>query len=174
MTVGYMNYKNVGGLFQPGVRRKAKDTAYGEIKVMGENIPSYLLEHPAINALQVGATIHHVMDEKVRQSDEGGQDVGTALMVSVLGLGEEIPLARGMENMSKLLGGSLAQKKYAAGETVKNALIPGISQEAAQKLDEDSSGRPIRRKESTIMQHIQSGVPIWREGLKRDIDHTLR
>lgn len=174
LTLGYMNYKSVGGLFQPGVRRTTKETPYGAINVMGENVPSYLLEHPALNALQVGATVHHVQDEKMRQSDREGQDFGTAIMFSILGLGEEIPLARGMENMTKMLGGSVSQKKAAIGDTIKNAVVPGIVQEAANKTDEDSRGNTIKRKQSTIMEHVQSGIPLWRENLKRDIDHSER
>jgi len=174
MALGYMNYKNVGGLFQPGVRRIKKETPYGAINVMGENVPSYLLEHPALNALQVGATIHHVLDEKTKKSDLGGQDLGTAIMVSILGLGEEIPMARGMENMTKILGGNLGTKKAAIGDTIKNAVVPGAAQEAANKLDEDSRGHTIKRKQNTIMEHVQSGVPLWRENLKRNIDHSER
>lgn len=173
LLLGYFNPKEVGGYYQPGEKRKPTDAQVGGFRIYGENIPTWLLHNPLLEAVQIGATIRRVADAKLHKKDHGPQGTGSGLMAAGLGLTEEIPFAREAVEMAKIMDPN--QRGYALGQLAKGVVVPAAVSFAAEKTDTDSKGKPIPRKASGIVQGIESGIPGLRENLpKRNINTSLR
>lgn len=171
LLLGYFNPKKVGGYYQPGEKRKASDVPVGQIRVFGENVPSFLLHNPLLETAQLGATVRRVADAKLKGQSQG---TGTGLWAGLMGLVEQIPFAREAVESGKIIGGG-PEGRYAAGEEAKSVVVPALVQAVATATDKDRHGNPVKRKPSTVAEHIESGIPGLREKLpKRDINTSLR
>jgi Serine/Threonine/Tyrosine Kinase found in polyvalent proteins len=157
LAVGYFNAQNIGGYYQSGQKRSDKDVGYGSVKISGVNVPSYLLHNPLIEALQIGATVRRVADSKFLKKDKDTQGVAAGTLAAALGLVEEVPFVRQQVETAKML--DTRQGPYARGEFVKSLVVPAAVDFTARKLDTDKNGNTIQRKPSTVLQHIETGIP---------------
>lgn len=160
LALGYFLKDSIGGYYQPGERREKDDVSFGAIKIGGWEIPPYLLHNPLVMTLQLGATIGRIAEKKVK-GEEKGPVVATAR--ALLGLVEEVPFAREFTDLHKLAG---ANPGNAAGDQVRGLLVPQIAQFAARHIDRDAQGELVKRKQTGFVEHVQSGVPGWRQQLE--------
>lgn len=164
LLLGYFAADKVGGFYQPGERRSAEDTRPGNVKVFDTTIPTFLLHHPAIEALQLGATIKRVQDTKVRKRDQDTQGAAAATWAAALGLIEEEPFARGMVEYAKFFG-TPAERQAETGQVVKDLVVPQGVQAIANATDKDAQGNPIKRNPSSVGEAVESGIPGLRQTL---------
>ena len=179
MLLGYFTAKDspvkFGGFYQPGEKRKKSDVPAGSVRVFGEDVPSFLLDHPVFQTFQIGATALRVANSKIRKGDRDAEGWMTGLGAASLGLIDETPFGREDVEAGQVIGGDPAERQYRWGEFVKGLVVPEASQFAAKETDKDKKGQPIQRKETTVMEHVESGIPVLRETLpKRKIDHSER
>lgn len=171
MLLGYLNADKVGGYYQPGQKREKDDVKFGGVRVFDHDIPSYLVHNPLLETLQIGATIRRVADSKLRKKDEDTQGLTPGIVAAGLGLADETPFVREMLNVSKLRepggGGKFA------GELAKSITVPAAVQWAAQQMDKED-GDPVKRQATSILEHIQSGIPGLREQLPEKIEKKKR
>lgn len=173
LLLGYFGYENIGGQYQRGEQRPANEPQAGEVQIGDVGVPSYLLHHPILEAVQLGATIHRVQDSKLRKRDQETQGLPEGVWAGALGLMEEVPFAQAMVQNAQFF--DPRETQYATGEFLKSMLVPGGAQYVARTMDKDAKGNPIQRKVETIPEHIQSGIPGLREELpKRNPRTTLR
>jgi hypothetical protein len=161
LILGYANADQVGGYYT-GEKPKLTDAKFGTIKLFGVNIPSFLLHSPLLEALQIGATMRHVLDKKVRGAE---QSVGSAVWMAALGLAEETPFGRSASTVAQLLDPRETAK--AGGQIAKSTLVPQLVSSVAEGLDRDAKG-VIPRKTEGPLTAIQSGIPGLREDLPVD------
>jgi len=161
LVLGHLNADQVGGYYT-GEKPKRTDAKFGTIKILGANIPSFLLHSPLLEALQIGATIRHVMDKKIRGAD---QSLGSAVWMSALGLAEETPFGRGASTVARLLDPRETAK--AGGEIAKSTLVPQLVSQTAEALDRDEKGVVPRKAEGPVTA-IKSGIPGLRQTLPVD------
>ena len=155
LALGYFNPDIIGGYYQPGEKRKAKDVKAGEIRVDGHDIPSYLLHNPLLETLQVGATIRRVSDSKFKKSDREKEGLGYGVLAGAIGVTEQTPIIRETEDIGRLLNPRTRQSF--AGQHVASYLVPQALSQIATATDT----KP--RKPRTIGEHIKSQIPGLRE-----------
>jgi hypothetical protein len=157
---GYLNSDKIGGYYQPG-KRDSKDVKFGSVRIGNIDIPSYLIHNPALETLQIGATIRRVQDSYLRKRDTEKQGIGAGITAGALGLTGEVPFVREMGEVTKAFN---PQERGAFfGEMGKSLLVPEAVQWAAQYQDKNTQGDVTKRQPDTIMQHIETGIPWLRE-----------
>lgn len=155
LLLGYLAHQYIGGYYQKGENKP--DLAHGSIKVFNHEVPSYLLHNPAMEMLQLGATIRKVSDTKAKGIPAG-------VMAGLLGLVEQIPFIREQTEINKLLGSDKERTQF-FGELAKSRLEPALIQKIAEFFDKDKSGNKIQRSPENIQQYLESGIP----GLRQNV-----
>jgi hypothetical protein len=158
MLIGFFNPELIpmGGYFQRGQKREKDSVPYGAARLYGVDVPRSMIEHPAIEASQIGATVRNVSDSKMRKNgDEQGITAG--LMAGALGLVEEAPFMREMIGVSKSFDPHTRTEFL--GEMAKGILIPQLLQQLASFMDKDPEGNPVVRHPTTFVEHLKTGIP---------------
>ncbi len=173
LLVGYFNADSIGGYYQTGKKKDKKDVPYGSIRIEGVDVPSYLLHNPLTETLQLGATIRRVAESKLHKKDAEQQGIGSGTWAAALGLIEEVPFVRQQVETAKMLDSQ--EGPYARGEFVKSLTVPAAVDFAARKMDTNAQGETIQRKPETVLQHIETGIPVLRETVPaRDAKGVIR
>lgn len=171
LALGYFNPQTFGGFYQPGQKRKEDDAEAMGLKLFGEKVPAWLVEAPIFQAMQIGATVRRVKDEKVKGEEKG---IGEGLWAGASGLVQDIPLASQPVRIAQLFG-KQSERQYYLGELAKSTVDPAILTYLAKVTDPADQGNPIRKmlapenkrkSPKTIMEHIKSGLPFLREELE--------
>lgn len=163
LLLGYLNPNTIGGYYQYGEKRKPGEVKAATIRVYGHDIPSFLLHNPLLETLQIGATIRRVADSKLRKRDAGTQGVPAGIVAGAMGLTEEVPFVREMMEVSKAFNPH--ERGAFFGELAKSFVVPQLAQWMATHQDRDVNGNPIQRKPQTIVQHIETGIPVLRKNV---------
>ena len=166
MLLGFFNPNVVGGYYQQGEKRKKTDVKPGQVRAFGHDIPSYLLHNPLLETLQLGATIRRVADSKLRKRDTENQGIGAGVMAGALGLSEEVPFVREMDEVRKAFNPH--ERGAFFGELGRSALVPQAVQWVAQHTDKDAQGNLIARKPATAMERVKVGIPGLRQQVKKN------
>ena len=169
LMIGYLNPTAFGGYYQKDEKRKPGDVKPGDLKLFGHTIPAWMLEAPIFQAMQVGATVRRLKDERVKGQEKG---LSEGIWGGALGLMSHEPL---IDEPSRL-GGMMASAKdrqYFMGELAKSTLVPAASDYAA-KVADPADKRPLvnkmiepenDRKPETIKEHVESAIPGLRENV---------
>jgi hypothetical protein len=174
MAIGAAFPQYFGGYYQPGEKRDDADVKWGNMRIFGVNVPSFLVHNPLLETMQIGATFRRVMDSKFHKSDIHSQGIIAGLTASVLGVGEEIPFVREIGELAKLLDPN--ERSQFLGNFAKSRLIPRILQESAEWTDRTKgpfSGDMIKRRPDGLVQNIASGIPYLREKMVPTAYKTL-
>jgi len=158
IAIGYFNRHNLGGFYQQGEKRNKNDVQPGDARVAGEDIGKSLIHAPVVEAMQLGATVGRIQDEKVKGVNNSTAD---SIGLATLGLVEELPFVRTPIEMGKLFDKN--QRPYTEGNLVKGLVVPALVSQTAQALDTNDKGEPIKRNPKTIPEHIKTGIPGLRE-----------
>ena len=159
LLLGYFNADNVGGYYQPGEKRKPSDVKAGNLRIFGIQIPSWLMHNPLLETLQVGATVRRVADSKLRKKDPRAQGMAAGIGAAALGMVEQVPFVRSMADFEKL-SNPYTRGEF-SGEYIKGIVVPSALQQTAQWTDPIDPR--LRRKPTTLPQHIATGIPGLRQ-----------
>lgn len=162
LLIGYFGHKNFGGFYQQGEHRDKKDVAPGAARIGDTNIGRSLIHSSLVETMQLGATIGRYQEQKVKGVKN---DLLDSVGLATLGLAEELPFVRTPIELGKLFDKN--ERQYVKGELVKGLVVPQAVSQAAQFLDTDAKGNPIRRNPKTVMEHVETGVPGIRETVRR-------
>jgi hypothetical protein len=152
---GYFNADKFAGFWQ-GQSKKADKIARGgmqpgQAKFGVMTIPDWLIMHsPAGLMMQFGATVKKYQDTH--------KSFTTSAMAGASEILHEVPFINEMSRIDNLLKSNW-EGESARGNLVKGSVVPQGVQNVADWLD------PYKRKATTPMEHIQSGIPVWRERL---------
>jgi hypothetical protein len=161
LLLGYLNAENIGGYYQPGQKRAKEDVKFGQIRMFGLNIPTYLIHNPLLEQLQIGATIRRVADSKLRKKDQETQGIPAGIMAGALGVTEEVPFVREtIGELPKLFDPH--RRADFVGELTKSLAVPQVVEWTARQMDK-RDGEVVKRKAETILQHIETGIPGLRQ-----------
>ena len=167
MALGYMNPQAVGGFYQPG-KRDPKDVKAGGVRIMGQNIPAWLMHAPGFLAMQVGATVRRVSDQYLAGGGQKGLMAGTK--AGLLGLLDEVPFVDAISRLDKLKDAG-ARGDKAADDLVRNTVVPLGVQNAATYFDKHTpDGDPVKRNPTTLLENVESGIP----GLRQNVPYDTR
>ena len=158
LLVGFFSPNAVGGYYRPNQKRDPKAVQFGDIRLFGHEIPSYLLHNPLLETIQFGATIRQVADSKLRKRDTDPQGIPAATVAAMFGLLDEVPFVRESSELNKLR--DPYQRAGFAGEFAKSVAVPAALQKVAQWTDPAEKRRP-----TTLWQHIETGIP----GLRQNV-----
>lgn len=169
-TVGFLNPDNVGGYYQRGEKRGLDEAQAGGLRLFGYNVPQLLVHNPAMEMLQLGATVR-----RVSQAMKHGEPQGLAAGAQAAGVGlaEEVPFIGEAVKMARATESKSATTKYAGG-MVESLIVPPDVQRIA-KIQDDTTARslgakylepkPAKRQASSILDVVQSGIPGLRQKL---------
>jgi len=163
LVLGYLEADNIGGYYQSGTKQKKDAAKYGGLKIFGHDIPRFLVHNPLLEMLQLGATVRKVADSRLHKSDAEPQGIGQGVMAGLLGLVEEVPFVRSMVELAKAF--DTRERGRFIGQNVKEAVVPRILQDAAEKMDQDAAGETVKRKPKSVTEYIETGIP----GLRQNV-----
>jgi hypothetical protein len=152
------------GFFNPGIfggfysgRRDDRDVQAGGIKTPLGTIPFWLLHNPLLEVLQMGATVRRAMNSTTRGEHP---DFATAAASGILGIGEELPMAReAMDIGKKMFNLSPRVRGQYFGELAKSLAVPQLFQWLAGRADTNQQGEVVKRQPQGVLQHVATGIP---------------
>lgn len=164
LAIGYYMADYIGGYYQYGEKRKGTDLKPGDLEIYGIKIPHFLLHTPAIEILQMGATIRRVQDRYAGQLKGDGTVAG--IVAGAKGIGERIPFLEQPSRMGKALTNVDTASKFTA-ELGRSLVVPPDVSNIATLMDKEN-GEPILRKPETAVDVFKMGIPGLREQVPRN------
>lgn len=155
LAMGYYGAHQVGGYYQPGDKQDKNAPEPGGMKLFGVNIPKYLVHNPALEMLQMGATVRHIVESKKK----GEGTVGAGTYAAAKGLVGEVPFFDAPSRIAEGLKDAGSASKF-AGENVRDAVLPPDLQRYAKQTDPE---KVFKRKPGGFLDAIKTGVPGLRE-----------
>ena len=168
MLLGFFNPQTFGGYYQPGEKRKKTDVKPGAMKVLGANVPAYLLDSPLMQVGQIGATIRRVADSKLRKHDTATQGTGAGIRAGALGLAEQVPFIGNIVEDVKLF--SPQERDRFLAELAKNIIVPRGVSWVAEQTDKNAQGQKVNRRPVTMTKGVEAGIP----GLRKNVPVNRR
>lgn len=183
VLLGFFQYKNVGGFYQEGERRKATDAQAGEIKAGKVTVPKLLLEDTGVQAMMAGATMQRTLDSVYRLNDPQKKGIPAALLAVAAGLTEETPFVRDASLLGKFL--DPRQREHAVAADIASHIVPGFVQEMAAEEDKKHPYNPFDKANSRVItapdfihvlgQNLKKETPGLRQTLPaRNVNTSLR
>ena len=156
LTIGYALRNSITGYYKPSTKRMAGEPGMGTVTVGGVNIPSWLLENPALETLQLGATMGHVWDHYQVKGESGGLIAGAAF--GARGAAARLPF---LEEPGRVMEQTQTPEQTGvwAGQLAGSILEPLGAQQIAQWTDPEGTAR----KAKTFTESVEMGVPGLRE-----------
>lgn len=182
MALGWLAYGLIGGMFQQGEKRKKEDVPVGKIRIRIFGIqfdaPKYLAHNPALEAVQLAATLHRLYDrlhEKSESKWEAGSEAATETAKSMV---EEVPFIGEPMRMAKQSESPSFVGRW-FGENAKEMIVPPDVERAAKAFDPAEPGGFIeglkrfsgfkqpefKRKTEGVKETIEAAIP----GLRKNV-----
>ena len=129
----------------------------GTVTVGGVNIPSWLLENPALETLQLGATMGHVWDHYHMKGEDNGFVAGA--LYGGRAVATRLPF---LEEPGRVMEQTRTPESTGvwSGELAASLLVPLGGQQIAQWTDPDKTGK---RKPQTATEAVKMAIPGLRE-----------
>ena len=143
IAIGYFNASSIGGYYQRGEKREEDDVKAANLRVLGVDMPKWMIHTPLLEALQVGSTLRRVQDSYENKGKEEG--VAASGLAVTKGLVEEVPFARSPEEALRALGSTKQAKEYVRnlGESMINPqLTKEMGLEILPKEEKEEEGTP--------------------------------
>jgi hypothetical protein len=158
LGIGLMNPDVIGGYYSG--KRREDELPVGAIGTAQANIPTWLLHNPALEVLQLGATIRRALDSTRKNPRTGLRehpDHVTAFARGMSGLIPEIPFVQETLQTARMFEERSQGRMF--GELAKSMVVPQLFQWVAGAADTDEQGNPIRRRPQGLLEHIETGIP---------------
>jgi hypothetical protein len=143
IALGYFLSGSIGGFYQRGDKRDENDVQAGGLRVLGVDMPKWMIHTPLLEMLQIGATLKRVQDDYENKEKEG---TAASVLAATKGVVEEVPFARSPEEALKALSSPDNFKKYFRdlGESMINPQLTkeiGLEVLPKENKDEESYGK---------------------------------
>lgn len=162
LLTGFFAADSIGGYYQPN-DKSGNHPKFGTLQIAGVNIPTYLIHNPLLETLQIGATIRHVADAKLRKRDQDSQGVGSGIMAAGLGLVEEVPFVNEPVEFTRMF--NPYERTQFENQFARDLIVPLGVKWVAEHFDKDADGNYIARDPQTFWQSIESAIP----GLRQNV-----
>jgi hypothetical protein len=143
IALGYFLSGSIGGFYQRGDKREEDDVQAGGLRVLGVDMPKWMIHTPLLEMLQIGATLKRVQDDYENKEKEG---TAASVLAATKGVVEEVPFARSPEEALKALSSPDNFKKYFRdlGESMINPQLTkemGLEVLPKENKEEESYGK---------------------------------
>jgi len=169
--LGWYGYQDIGGLYDP--KREEGDVRTGGIRMFGIELPAVItMHHPALIALQVGATMRRIYEKSKAKGEK--PSFGMAALESGAKLVEEVPFFNAPKDFAESMQGGKKLQRLAAKQTLGSVLpvdIPASARALDSQGDEGAihayiySSRANPREINSIWDAYKEEIPWWRETL---------
>jgi len=160
MLMGFFNPSMFGGYFNRDEKKKPGEVKYGGVRIGGQDVPKGLMHAPAFEVLQMGATIRHVADLRLKHTTDK-RGIPSGALAGMMGLISEVPFINESLKTSDLESAE-GREKY-LGDLAKSQIEPAALQQIAQWQDVDKTGAPVKREPRTFTEDLKTGIPGLRE-----------
>ena len=157
ILLGFCNPALVGGYRQENDKRKPGDVGPEDVMVGGTTVSHTLLHTPALNALQLGATMARVRQDTVKEHGRAtGETKGltTGAMAGALGLLKEVPF------LNDTTGTFRGDHE---GDYQRHRLVQSLVPLFIQQIAEDTD--PMKRSIKSYGDAVKAAIPGVRETL---------
>jgi hypothetical protein len=177
LALGYALAENIGGYYEQGERRKAKDVKAGGLRIFGHDVPRWALHTPALEVLQVGATLrrtqnHYAEMAKKHPEKERGNATIAGMYAGAKGMAEEVPFLEQPVRIGQAMRTSETAAVW-ADQLLESLIIPPDMRKISKAMDK-SGDVQIPREQKNLKQIIQGSIPGQRKKLPLDMKKVKR
>lgn len=163
-----------GGYYQEGDNKDKDKPKAGTLRVFGFDVPRWMTHIPALEPLQVAATVRNVYKRVAKQGGSKSEAILGGATAAGVGMLKEVPFIdqplRLMESVKNWQG-----TKRMLGTQVRSMVVPPDVQKVAAAMDQPSGniiqrlrGEATARKPEGFIDEIKMGVPGWRKSVPVD------
>lgn len=162
-ALGYFGSASVGGYYTG--KREEDEVEEGGLRMFGVDIPKWMVHNPALEMLQLGATVKKVHDKYEKAGKDNAAEAGA--LAGFGGLAGQLPFIDNPKRIVEAWKTPKAADKY-ADEFIRSITIPQLIQEAAKLNDKDEKGNVIKRKPDNLLEMEETAIP----GLRQKVHTT--
>jgi len=180
LAIGYFAYEAIGGYYQRGEKRKAGEVKEGELRLGKFDVPKFALHTPALEILQLGATIHRVQDQYAasdekneKKIDEGkkeakGSGTGAGIFAGAKGIAEQVPFFEQPVRMAESTRSEASARTW-ANQFAESLLMPPDIRRISKYMDRAGDQQIPREQKEFWSQVMRGDIPGQRKNLPVDI-----
>ncbi len=180
LAIGYFAYEAIGGYYQRGEKRKAGEVKEGELRLGKFDVPKFALHTPALEILQLGATIHRVQDQYAasdekneKKIDEGkkeakGSGTGAGIFAGAKGIAEQVPFFEQPVRMAEATRSEASARTW-ANQFAESLLMPPDIRRISKYMDRAGDQQIPREQKEFWSQVMRGDIPGQRKNLPVDI-----
>ena len=170
--LGYYFSDEIGGFWEPGEKRKTTDVKAGGMRVYGVNIPRWALHTPALEMLQIGATVartekHFVEKAEKHPEKEQGSPYKESALATVRGVVEAVPFFEQPLRVAGSIRSTDNLSKW-SNEMVESLLVPPDLRKVSKGMDQ-AGDMQIPRKADTLTELLRADIPGQRAKMELDM-----
>ena len=173
LLLGFLGYEAIGGYYQAGEKRKAKDVRAGGLRIGGVNVPHLMLHTPLLEVLQLGSTIRRTIESyaeynrKHAPEDQKSNPLFAAGVATTIGALKQVPFFETPMRLGQETR-SAETFRHWLNQMGSSLVVPPDVRRLARY--QDTAGEDvIPRDEKTLTGTIKSNIPWLRQGEKIDI-----
>ncbi len=170
LVLGYLAADSIGGYYQQGERRKQDDVKAGGLRVFGVDMPRWALHTPALEVLQIGATLRRVEDHYAEKGKEHGTAAG--VFAGAKGVIEEVPFFEQPVRMGEAMRTAESAGQW-GGQFAESLLVPPDLRRIS-KMTDMAGDEQIPREQRNLWQILQADIPGQRGKLPLDMAKVKR
>lgn len=168
LLAGYFGYKSIGGFYHDQDKRDASDVKAGRYRIGGVDLPRSAGHSTGAMLLNIGATVHRVQDERIKNSDPATKGFAVGVGRAAAGLAEQLPFVPAMTGAADAIGTQHGFEKYISG-LISSSTTPGVVSHAARVIDTPGTfpknilDEPTARKPTSVGENLKMGIPGLRQ-----------
>lgn len=168
LLAGYFGYKSIGGFYHDQDKRDPSDVKAGSYRIGGVDLPRSAGHSTAAMLLNIGATVHRVQDERIKNSDPATKGFAVGVGRAAAGLAEQLPFVPAMTGAADAIGTQHGFEKYISG-LISSSTTPGVVSHAARVIDTPGTfpknilDEPTARKPTSVGENLKMGIPGLRQ-----------
>jgi len=166
-TYGFFKYKELGGFYERGEKRKKGELKPGEVKVGGVTIPSLAAKDVAFEVMQAGAQLNRTLHQTYGLKSGEKKTIPDGILAAAMGVADIVPFITDSSVIAKLQDPN--QRGRVLASQLADYVEPGLVQEVAKQFDkptpfdpfEDSVQRKGKAKSfgKTFIEELQLRTP---------------
>jgi hypothetical protein len=153
-TVGYANYKQFGGMYRAGQKKKEDRGKLkpGDVQVFDITIPGSMIHSKDMGAMNIGATVAQIQSEPLKRHQQDQTGIVEAIAIASVSMAEENPLYG--ETAKAIKAFELKKTDVFLAELMAQSYIPAAFNELARRSDLDLQGKPVKREFTGLMRAL--------------------
>jgi len=140
-TYGFFKYKELGGFYERGEKRKKGELKPGEVKVGGVTIPSLAAKDVAFEVMQAGAQLNRTLHQTYGLKSGEKKTIPDGILAAAMGVADIVPFITESSVIAKLQDPN--QRGRVLASQLADYVELGLVQEVAKQFDKPTPFDPF-------------------------------